>query len=953
MRLRMILVLALLAAKSLVSAQYFSTGEDPAAIRWKQIQTTNFQLIFPSGYAQKALKLAGLMEKVYQHGGQTLGHRPKKISLILHTHTVTSNGMVAWSPKRMEFYTTPNQQLYAQDWLEQLAIHEFRHVVQMDKIQSELPAIFRILFGEHAAAAVVAAYLPFWFIEGDAVITETALTHTGRGRLPAFLMENKAQLVEKGLFPYDKASLGSFRDFVPNRYHFGYWFTGAVRRQYGADIWPDVLREIAGKPLSLNPLNRTLKRRTGFRKEELYENIFRDYATEWKREVDSLKTSGYRNSSPPPRTYTNYRYLSALSDSSLIALRERRNDVDRIVRIVSGKETVLFTPGYIPGESLSVTDSLIIWAEQRPDIRWAHAGSAVIVLYEIRTGKKKEFRYRNHVLSPVIAPDGKTFAAVETDFANNYQIGLYDVGTGAKIKGYATPDNHYFFTPVWGPSSKILYFAGLSPTGKYLGALHPESGNFERLTRPGYVDLRNPEVRDDKLYYVSAMTGTDNIFCLDLSSGRTTKVTNVPFGADYPAVSGNQLFFSNYSADGYAVAVQELDESRAIPAESLTAATYPLADSLAAHEDTVPDLNAPAYGEDQIKPYRKLGHLFNFHSRAPLFIDVNDYAIKPGVSFLSQNKLGTAHTLLGYEQDPAERSGKYRAELEYSGLFPVFRTGFSYGRRRSTYYTVEGRDTIRHPYSWKELTWNLDVRVPLSFSQGKYSQFFQPEIKYDYEKIMQKATTHPDIYEGFYHSLDYRLYFQNVIRKAELDLLPEWGQTLDLTYRHSLGGGTPVGDLKAAEINLYVPGLSRTHGIRFYNGYQVKNTDTRFTFSDVVRFPRGFDRLQNEELYTFGADYMLPLCYPDLILGPLYYLKRLRTSLFYDFSRLESTLYDNQGRKQGIITTKLNALGAELRGDGHLLRFIAPVSAGLRGTYRPDYDDFRIEFLLTVNFDFQ
>ena len=57
----------------------------------------------------------------------------------MHTRTAQSNGLVAWAPKRIELFTTPHQQIYSQDWLEQLALHEFRHLVQLDKIQSELP----------------------------------------------------------------------------------------------------------------------------------------------------------------------------------------------------------------------------------------------------------------------------------------------------------------------------------------------------------------------------------------------------------------------------------------------------------------------------------------------------------------------------------------------------------------------------------------------------------------------------------------------------------------------------------------------------------------------------------------------------------------------------------------------------------------------------------------------
>ena len=92
------------------------------------------------------------------------------------------------------------------------------YYVQMDKIETELPFILRAMFGEQAAAAAVAAYVPFWFLEGDAVVSETALSHSGRGRNPYFLMENKAQAVENGIYSYDKASLGSYKDYVRNNF---------------------------------------------------------------------------------------------------------------------------------------------------------------------------------------------------------------------------------------------------------------------------------------------------------------------------------------------------------------------------------------------------------------------------------------------------------------------------------------------------------------------------------------------------------------------------------------------------------------------------------------------------------------------------------------------------------------------------------------------------------------
>ena len=117
-----------------VKAQFYSTGQDPASAKWEQINTDNIQIIFQKDYVLQAQKIANILEYYYQKAGNTLNHKPKKISIILHNQTIRSNGYVAWAPKRMELFTTPSPDHYPDPWLEHLCIHELRHVVQMDKL---------------------------------------------------------------------------------------------------------------------------------------------------------------------------------------------------------------------------------------------------------------------------------------------------------------------------------------------------------------------------------------------------------------------------------------------------------------------------------------------------------------------------------------------------------------------------------------------------------------------------------------------------------------------------------------------------------------------------------------------------------------------------------------------------------------------------------------------------
>jgi hypothetical protein len=253
-----------------VSAQYYSSGSDPAGIRWYQIKTEHFRLVFPEEYETEARRAAAIFEKVYIYGGYTLGHDPKKIDILIHSRSAYSNGFVSWAPKRIELYPPPDQDIFAQDYLQQLAIHEFRHVVQIDKLNTGFTKALSIITGQQAVGAVLGIYIPMWFLEGDAVMTETMLSRSGRGRLPSFSQEMKAQVLEKGLYKYDKAYLGSYRDYVPNYYVMGYHLVSGVRNKYGEKVWERALENTGKRSWSITPFNHGIKELTGMNKTNLY-----------------------------------------------------------------------------------------------------------------------------------------------------------------------------------------------------------------------------------------------------------------------------------------------------------------------------------------------------------------------------------------------------------------------------------------------------------------------------------------------------------------------------------------------------------------------------------------------------------------------------------------------------------------------------------------------------------
>ena len=183
------ILLFLLISVSSIKAQYYSSGADPSNVKWRQVKSEVFKVVYPEEFELEAKRFIAMLDSLHAYGGHTLKHTAKPIQVIIHSRSAYSNGFVSWAPKRIEIYPTPHQDMAAQDWLEQLAIHEFRHVVQIDKLNKGFTKALTIPFGQQAIGAVLGLYAPLWFLEGDATVSETTLSKSGRGRRPSFEQE--------------------------------------------------------------------------------------------------------------------------------------------------------------------------------------------------------------------------------------------------------------------------------------------------------------------------------------------------------------------------------------------------------------------------------------------------------------------------------------------------------------------------------------------------------------------------------------------------------------------------------------------------------------------------------------------------------------------------------------------------------------------------------------------
>jgi hypothetical protein len=936
--LRAFMLLALCTLPFALMAQYFTIGTDPASVHWNQVKTAHFRIIYPNTLDSQAIHIANAMEYFRGPGSASLEAIPGNWPVILHNHTVISNGMTPYAPKRIEMFTTPPQDNYSQDWADQLVMHEFRHSVQYTSVNRGLTRGLTFLFGQQVVAGVLGLFVPFWFIEGDAVVTETANSKSGRGRVPSFEMKLRAQFLEKGIYPYDKAYNGSYKDFTPDHYELGYQLVGHTRVKYGSETWSRVMRKTGNIPLMLVPFSNTLYKTTGFAKSKLYGHITSDLKKNWLSADQELQPTSY---SPLLRSkdkfYTNRTQPAVLPDGRIIARKESIDDITRIVIIdTTGIEKTILSPGYMVDECLSVSGNLVCRAEMKSDPRWDMRTYSVIMLYDLQTGRQRQITHKTRYFAPDLSRDGKTIAAAEVNESNQYFLIILDAENGEVIHRFPAPGNYFPAHPAWSPDGKRIAVTLTREEGKCLAVADASSGEFQIVLPFTNTEISKPAWFGHYILFTGAYTGIDNIFAFDTGSGNLYQVTSARFGATDAAISpdGSRLLYSNYTADGYELVTAELNPVSWKKCNPTIEHKYKLAEKLAEQEGFIFNSAAVPDSAYKIKPYRKGLNLFNFHSWAPLSVDIDNTGANPGVTLLSQNLLGTSYTTLGYEYNLNDETGRYLMKYSYEGWYPAFDLEMDYGLRRGIY-----EDTTYFDYD--ELNLGGWVRVPLNWNVKSWFIGMQPYAGYSYKYREMNPGMEVQFTKDRFHSLNTRIYFYAQSRISARDLSPRWAQSLDINYRQTLCEADTASSIFAAGLNLYFPGLIKHHSFRIYGGYQYRITEY-YPYSDQILIPRGYTHLSPEQMFSGSVNYQFPVFCPDWKIGPILYLKRLKAALFYDYA----ISFDTEPYQS------YNSTGIDLTFDFHLFRFFAPLEAGLRTIYLPQSGTVAFELLYGIDLSY-
>ncbi|MBI5010554.1 MAG: hypothetical protein HZB98_13115, partial [Bacteroidia bacterium] len=842
-------------------AQYYETGQDPGSLKWQQIKTERFRVIFPESYGLEGVRFAKELEESYAKIKDAFPEKKFRIPVIIHSYTTESNGYVAWAPKRMEVYPTPDQNSIPLGTRTQLTIHELTHVMQLVSLNQGFSKAMAVILGEQFTG-VTSIMLPLWYFEGNAVFSETFLTESGRGRSPSFLKEFKAITLENDkLYKYDRIVNDSYKKYIPNHYQSGYQMVTYALEKEGMQIWNKTLDYTARNPYLLDPVNISLSKNAGLSKKKLYLETFDTLRAVWEKELNQKNIVLYDPLNPDKKgEFINYHSPLRISDDSIIAIKISMKDPSSIVLVNPSAKTEkqIHIPGHIYLYTLTYGGGKLVWVENKPDPRWVNRNYSVIMIKDLITGKTRSLSRKSRYLSAAISPDGKVIAASENSLDNSNSLVLLSAETGKIIKSVKSPQNAALQQPRWDNTSKKISAVSLTDNGEGIITYSVIEDAWDLLIEHGRNDLQTSVLRNDSLFFVSSVSETENVY-LKLPGGSISCISRSKYGINDISVYGNNLLFSNYTASGYNIWQSGISDISDKVQDNAESSSFLI--NRFEQNDRNPDTELP--GKYSPEPYKKYKHLFRFHSWMPFYADLEEIkadpaSIRPGLTLMSLNQLSTLITTVGYEYSESKEH-LLHTSIAWKGWYPVLESRIDYGGDAGV---STGGETTTMPQNVKRGIRSLNrIYLPLRYVSGRFIQYLQPSLTYDYRNnyvyIREEGK-----YDYGQELVSGRIYFSNYHRSSTRDIYPRWAQTVDINYSFSPFNSDIYPQEISFKTSLYTPGILPNNSIKL-RFEKEKQGDAKYSLNNRINFPRGYRNIISKELEFLSADYAFPIAYPD------------------------------------------------------------------------------------------
>ncbi|MBN2724401.1 MAG: PD40 domain-containing protein [Deltaproteobacteria bacterium] len=549
----------------IMSFPCISRGDDPS-IKWKEIRTDHFNIIFPLKYVKTAQKMAVITEQTHQLVASHMGWAPStKTTVILTPYTDSANGWATtYFRNTVNVYLTDpgdfSELNQFDDWLWLLFLHEYTHIIHMDT-SGLLPSIINSIIGK---VWVPNSIQPSFVLEGMAIFSESRFSGAGRNQSSIYDMYMRSSVYDNRIYTLAEISnsISKYpRGLLP--YLYGSRFIKFISNRYS----PLKIKHLSAAYGSQNipfGLNKSAVKSYGKSFEVLYSEFVKYIDSKYKRQISAIKSRGLIRGKR--LTYTGeYKYYPSWnpSNSAEIALIDNDGITPSSLKILTLNKSrnkviskkIIDAPVYEGG-----------WP------RWHHGKIFFhklayfntvynyLDLYRVKPGKKPtRLTEGKRLASVTVSPDGKSVAAVRHNGTNHDLVLL---GTDYSVKKVLKKSGLYY-TVIFSPDSNYLAYSSHKNASRIIQLYNLKTAKTIDLPSLGRMNIHPAFSPDGKFIFFSA-DGADiyNIYRYEIGSGKIKQITNVIAGAFMPSVSpdGKKLLYMGYSVKGYDLFVMDLKE---------------------------------------------------------------------------------------------------------------------------------------------------------------------------------------------------------------------------------------------------------------------------------------------------------------------------------------------------------------------------------------------------------
>jgi hypothetical protein len=527
---------------------------------WKTIESENLYVHYADGnkdFAERALVIA---EIAHLQLTKELNWVPEqKTHIVLSDQTDEPNGYATpiFFNRTVLFLAPPtsvNTLEDFDDWFATLIIHEYTHIVHLDKSAGS-PEYLRNIFGRFLFL-FPNVFQPSWVIEGLATLKETYPDHgIGRGQSAMFASMMREELAN-GLQPISHVNLPV--DSWPagtTRYLYGVYFMSFVVEKYGEEKLQEWIEEYSD---NLFPffINTTANQALGKNLTPLWEEYHQWLKEKFQPQIDTIKAKGVKAgkqiSADAYRTNSVRAYSKGNGDE-VYYVRNGGYKFSSLMHVdAEGNKQELFDLNRGAYLDMHPESGLLLTQNEFCNNYTVYRD---IYLYNENDKEAKRLTECGRYLYVSWHPDGKQIFAVKHDVVH-FELQLLD-------------DQAQLQQVLWQASEgEIIGQIDVSPDGKSVAAAIWRRGEGWNIELFDLADKRwqkitigvsiamNPQFTPDgNILFSLEANGVYNLHRYYSDSGKVEQLTNLIGGAfqSSQASINGPIYYAGYSAEGYAI----------------------------------------------------------------------------------------------------------------------------------------------------------------------------------------------------------------------------------------------------------------------------------------------------------------------------------------------------------------------------------------------------------------